>query len=312
MQMAKAGQTGGSTKRGYDVLGNVGRGRPPAGVTMSATASGLTYTAHLVETSDPTVLPVLAEKYTQLRIKGLQQSPHSFSATLEGEQAIEQKEKLERISIPNKHIVVVVAQEKGANAVPWYENEWVAQATLYGPNTWKQHTHAFHVAHPNVSPLTNEELERTSLAPAERKDTTAFWHMTALYVDANHRRRGLANQLCLFTFDVIKRTSAPIQQAELRIFVKPTNLVVVGMYAQLGFVTLSGNEGGMGAPYVTLSEAAFVAGDMAMLPDDYAQQSGFTTRAGLIMAKSLDHLSDVGGGQEVGIAIVQDWNATVR
>jgi len=231
------------------------------------------YTPYLLPTNDKQLLPLLANKYTQLRLKGLIQSPQSFSASFEGEKSLSEKEQIERLQVANKHIVVIVAHSQN-DCTPWYECEWVAQVTLYGPNTWQDHILPFKQAVPFQMQLQDDQFINTTQVHSNQIDRTAFWHMTALYVDANHRRLGLGNQLCKFAFEVMQ---AKEQNYEVRIIIKPTNTVVIAMYEHLQFIQLSQT--------VSLSEATFAAGDQSTLPNGYQENEAFTNRHGIIMTR---------------------------
>ncbi|PWN33147.1 uncharacterized protein FA14DRAFT_109942, partial [Meira miltonrushii] len=216
-----------------------------------------------------------AQKYTKLRLKGLVQSPQSFSATLQGEQSLSEEQQIERLKIRNKHIIVIVASHQNKN-LAWYDCEWVAQATLYGPNTWQDHIAPFKQAFTPPMQLQDDQMIGTTQVHTDQLDDTAFWHMTALYVDASHRRRGLGNQLCKFAFEVMQSKTASTS-SEMRIIIKPTNTIVIAMYEQIQFIKLP--------QPVSLSEATFAAGDQSTLPNKYEQQEAYTSRSGIIMTR---------------------------
>lgn len=239
------------------------------------------YTAHVLETDDDAIRERLADRYTALRIKGLRQSPDAFSATLEGETALSQREKLTRISLPKKNIIVVVASLATDPDKHWWQHEWVAQATVWGPHTWGEHVSPFRNTHASAEgqQMTEEQTLKTTLST--NTSTTRFFHMTALYVDFDHRKRGLAKLLCDRAFQrIVETTRDNADQAELRIIIKPTNTVVVRMYEQMGFRACSEVQS-------TLAEATFAAGDQTSLPQGYDELPLYTTRKGLIMVKDI-------------------------
>lgn len=233
------------------------------------------YLPYILPTNDEQLLSLLAQKYTQLRIKGLLQSPQSFSATLQGEQSLTKEQQIDRLKVPKKKIIVIVAYPQN-ESIAWYNCEWVAQATLYGPNTWQDHIAPFKQALPSQMQLHDVQIIGTTQVHANQLDNTAFWHMTALYVDASHRRRRLGNQLCRFAFEVMQANPA-CTSSEMRIIIKPTNTIVVGMYEQLQFIKQ--------IQPVSLSEATFAAGDQNTLPNKYEQQEAYTNRSGIIMTR---------------------------
>lgn len=251
------------------------------------------FTSHVLLASDgpdtsrnDALVTYLADKYTALRIAGLEQSPQSFSATLQAELQLTAAEKIARILTPDKHIMVIVKRdaESTPSKKPWYDCEWIGQATCFGPLIWNECISPFTNTHAN-NHLSENELH--SLAGPARLSPnishTAYWHMTALYIDIAHRRLGLAKKLCLAAFDYIKNVSklGGSHSAVLRIIIKPTNLVVLDMYKSLGFKVVDG-------VLSTLAEAAHCAGDQGSLPANYEEQKAYTTRGGLFMLKHVE------------------------
>jgi ribosomal protein S18 acetylase RimI-like enzyme len=242
----------------------------------------MAYTAHVLRTDDDAVRKYFAGRYTALRIQGLKQSPDAFSATLEGESVLTEEEQLARICMPKKDIFVVVASsdDDEQHNGDWWEREWVAQATVWGPHTWEEHVAPFQHTHAKSDRhLSDKELALTT--QIADKSSALFFHMTALYVDVGHRRKGLANLLCEHIFSHLAAMTKPIAQlAELRIIIKPTNVVVMKMYEQLGFVPVADVMS-------TLAEATYAAGDQSSLPDRFEEDLLYTTRRGLFMYKSI-------------------------
>lgn len=253
------------------------------------------YTSHVLLAGNSTdtekteaLIPYLADKYTTLRIAGLEQSPQSFSATLQGELQLNSDEKINRILVSNKHVMVIVKQSFGllTSKKPWYDEEWVGQATLFGPLSWNEYISPFKHTHPGKE-LSEDQLlllaGPTDQLSQNGSVRVAYWHMTALYIDVNHRRLGLAKKLCLAAFNYIKGVSKVhgYRDAVLRIIIKPTNLVVLDMYKSLGFEVVDG-------ALSTLAEATICAGDQGSLPTDYEEQKGYTTRGGSFMLKYMD------------------------
>ncbi|KAJ9660113.1 hypothetical protein H2198_002810 [Neophaeococcomyces mojaviensis] len=234
------------------------------------------------------LIAFLADKYTALRVAGLKQSPQSFSATLDGELRLTLPEKLKRIQQHNKHILVVVKQSSGSasSGNPWYDSPWVGQATLFGPMRWEEYIAPLQSI-PLPEALTDDQIQLLAGVHGQQsprtKLGTAFWHMTALYIDVTHRRLGLAKKLCLAAFEHIKNESVAkgYQSALLRIIIKPTNTVVVDMYRSLGFDIVEG-------PRATLAEATKCAEDTDSLPADYREQAAYMGRGGLFMLKHID------------------------
>lgn len=253
------------------------------------------YTAHVLLNNDTPNTPkndvlvrYLADKYASLRVSGLEQSPQSFSATLQDELRLAVEEKISRILVSKKHILVIVKRALDANMPErlWYDEEWVGQATLFGPLSWEVYSSPFRKTHTHAS-LSNSQVQLlagwTDEVPKTDLAKTAYWHMTALYIDVNHRRLGLAKKLCLAAFEHIRNISSleNFDRALLRIIIKPTNTVVVDMYRSLGFSVVDGL-------FSTLAEATVCAGDHESLPPNYGERKDYTGRGGLFMLKPID------------------------
>jgi hypothetical protein len=248
-----------------------------------STTQAVTYTCHLLPTHDPLLLPLLAEKYTQLRIRSLEQAPNAFSGTIEAEESLSTQQQQARLLIPNKHIIIVVAKYVDSHQADkaWYENEWVGQAVLFGPNTWESHTKCFQV--PQLAPpLTSDELDTTTLFPTQ-KQTTAFWSANSLFVDIDHRKIGVTRKLCYAILDLtLQSLQDPYEnfkQAEIRIVIHPDNTAIIALYKFMGFTVVEGE----GKAKMTLPEATTAAGDQDMMPSDYMTREYYGWRGGLIM-----------------------------
>lgn len=196
-----------------------------------------------------------AQRYADLRISGLEQSPHAFSTTIEVEKQMETHAGLRRLQEPQKTIFVCVNQET---------DDWVGQVTLIGPLNRSEYDASFQV-------LPGSDSSRS---PSLQDDPRgAYWHMTALYVDDRMRGRGLARLLCEECF-------AFIGSGQLRILIKPDNAVVVQMYKRMGFEVLSEKT--------TLFEAIHASRDgFDRLPHNAASSPLYTTRTGLVMIKQV-------------------------
>ncbi|SJX65674.1 related to Acetyltransferase, GNAT family [Sporisorium reilianum f. sp. reilianum] len=194
-----------------------------------------------------------AQRYTELRIAGLERSPHAFSTTVAVEAQLTAHTRAARLQEPQKTIFVCVNQDT---------QEWVGQVTLIGPLTRAEYDSSFQIL-PGRESATSPSLG----------DATgdAYWHMTALYVDDRIRGRGLARLLCEACFGYIG-------QGQLRIVIKPDNTVVVEMYKRMGFEMLEGTA--------ALIEAVHASRDgYDRLPQDAHEDLGYTTRGGIVMVK---------------------------
>ncbi|PWN94118.1 hypothetical protein FA10DRAFT_216217, partial [Acaromyces ingoldii] len=209
--------------------------------------------------------------YSNLKLKGLTQSPDAFSSTLASESGLSDAAKLARLTRTDRSVFVVEDT---------HTHEWVGQVVLVGPLTLEEYTAPFEGAPPTI--VTDEkelQVNRGGDAGAGRH----FWHLTSLYVDVDHRKRGLANDLCDAAYAFIQRhkasDSGKAQTQTLRIIIKPGNLVVVKMYERMDFHLVEDRR-------ATLAEAIRCSGEEE-LPSDYRQKPQFNTRGGLIMVKTL-------------------------
>jgi ribosomal protein S18 acetylase RimI-like enzyme len=204
---------------------------------------------------------------------GLLQSPDSFSSTYDEEVALTDAEKLEALR-RSKRTTIIVAQT-GNKHNDWSQADWAGQVTLLGPFTRAEYLAPYLETHEDRR-HSFEELN-TIFEPVSTDDSSAvYWHMTALYVLNDHRRRGLGDQLCRKAFEVIQEHSNGAA-SELRIVIKPGNGTVTRMYERLGFDTREGKS--------TLAEAIAASEGPEALPVDYAQKETFFRRNGLIMVK---------------------------
>jgi ribosomal protein S18 acetylase RimI-like enzyme len=216
----------------------------------------------------------LAVKSAALRLAGLLQSPDSFSSTYDEEVSLADAEKLEMLRRP-KRITIIIAQTGDKN-IDWTQAQWAGQVTLLGPYTRAEYLAPYLETHKDGRGLSLTELNAI-FDPITLDDSSAvYWHMTALYVLKDHRRRGLGDQLCKKAFEVIQEHRSDAG-SELRIVIKPGNGIVARMYERLGFETRKGRS--------TLAEAIVASEGPAALPVDYTLKEAFFERNGLIMVK---------------------------
>ncbi|TKY88268.1 hypothetical protein EX895_002978 [Sporisorium graminicola] len=194
-----------------------------------------------------------AQKYTDLRIAGLERSPHAFSTTVAIESQLTSDKRLARLQELQKTILICVNQDT---------DEWAGQVTLIGPLTRSEYDLSFQIL-PGTESATSPSLADES--------NGAYWHMTALYVDDHIRGRGLARLLCEECFRYIGK-------GQLRIIIKPDNMVVIEMYKRMGFEVLIG--------HAALIEAIHASRDgFDKLPAGAAGDPSYTTRGGIVMVK---------------------------
>lgn len=234
----------------------------------------MSYEAHVLPHEAPN-LSLYSEKYSLLRLEALQQSSDAFSSTYESELALTREERLARLE-QEKRIVVIVATQTGKQS--WLEEEWVGQVTLIGPMTKVEYFEPFTLQEslpPNFYTF-EEEL------PTPGEAANCYFHMTALYVDSNHRRRGIANLLCEKSFEIAAAAAAAAdgyKRVDMRIIIKPNNGAVVEMYKRLGFKIALEKS--------TLAEAIVASGEKNNLPSSWQSDRNYNTRGGVIMVRHI-------------------------
>jgi ribosomal protein S18 acetylase RimI-like enzyme len=231
------------------------------------------YTTHVLR-ANQSDSQHLAVKSAALRLAGLLQSPDSFSSTYDEEIALTDADKLRALLRP-KRTTIIVAQTGDKNN-DWSQADWAGQVTLLGPFTRAEYLAPYLETHEDGRRLSVAELD-AMFEPISSNDRSAvYWHMTALYVLNEHRRRGLGDQLCRKAFEVIQK-HADGSASELHIVIKPSNGIVARMYERLGFETREGRS--------TLAEAIAASEGPGALPVDYAQNEKYFGRSGLIMVR---------------------------
>lgn len=200
-------------------------------------------------------LPSLAQKYKQLRLSALTQSPTAFSSTLAAESPFSDSVWIERLSAdPCRHNFV--AQHQASTGK---DGGWVAQITVLGPVSAEAYT------------LSDEAGQ-----PAVRTDQVEEkWQLLSLYTLPEHRGKGVGKDLCKEVFKWLKQRGAGEEGAakvvRVRLMIKPDNTGAVRLYEGLGF-----EHAGM----CTLAEALKANGDGDALPADgggerYQRRSGY-------------------------------------
>jgi ribosomal protein S18 acetylase RimI-like enzyme len=218
-------------------------------------------------------LSLCADKYSELRLTALRQSPEAFSGTIGDEMEMTPQQRLARMLQPQRRVVIVAVQ---SGKQDWLQEDWAGSVTLLGPRDKQEYFAPFNLhqsTKDTPKDFTFDSDDGTAELVAKRK-VNAFYHMTALFVDKNHRRRGIAKMLCDRSFQVAVEQS---RQADMRIFIAPTNFAVFDMYKQLGFKTAHEK--------CTLAEALVASNDP--LPAAYDTDSKYNTRGGIIMIRHL-------------------------
>jgi ribosomal protein S18 acetylase RimI-like enzyme len=232
------------------------------------------YAAHVLPQKGDN-LSLHADKYSELRTTALRQSPKEFSGTIEDEQAMTKEQRIDRLLQSNRKVVIVAVQ---SGETDWIDEEWVGSSVILGPMTKEAYFKPFTIHKQEEIPSTLLEQRFTFSSEDQRsikgRDPRGYYHMTALFVDENHRRRGIANILCERSFHLAIDES---KQADMRIFVAPDNVKVLKMYDRLGFKTVKET--------CTYSEARVASKDP--LPVDFDTNSKLNSRGGIIMVKHL-------------------------
>ncbi|RTE85168.1 hypothetical protein BHE90_000320 [Fusarium euwallaceae] len=210
--------------------------------------------------SKTTSIEKSAELYRNLRLKALQTSPESFSSTFDIESAFTEGDWIRRLLEEDRENFVCAATTRGADATT--SVEWVGQLTIRGPVSRTDYT-----------------LPETSGQPAPGLDEDEErWQMLSLFNLAEHRGKGLGQNLCREALNHLQQTRQS-PNILVRLMVKPQNTVTVHLYEKLGFATVG---------KCTLAEALVANGDGHLLPEDTADPK-YSTRSGLIMTLRVPH-----------------------
>ncbi|KAI5459098.1 hypothetical protein BGZ63DRAFT_415756 [Mariannaea sp. PMI_226] len=193
----------------------------------------------------------LAEKYKQLRLAALQQSPDAFSSTYEDESKYSDEIWLQRVFNSTKKTFVCVDRSDGS---------WVAQVSILGPLKREAFLLPDEAGQPEV--LSDEEEEK--------------WQMVALYTLPSHRRKGLGKVLCQEAFQHLVETRGGPKKVRVRIMVKPQNVASVKLYQSLDFVDCG---------RCTLEEALTINGED--IPENPSADK-YRVRSGYVMALQLE------------------------
>lgn len=164
------------------------------------------YTTHVLH-GDRSDSQHLAIKSAALRLAGLLQSPDSFSSTYDEEVALTDAQKLESLQRSKRTIIVAQTGDKSND---WSQADWAGQVTLLGPFTRAGYFAPYLETHEDERRLSLAELDAIFDTVSSNDSSAVYWHMTALYVLNDHRRRGLGDQLCRKA----SRSSSSIQKVQ--------------------------------------------------------------------------------------------------
>lgn len=196
-----------------------------------------------------------AAKYRELRLRGLQASPSSFSSTYEIESAFTEADWIDRLSVPGRENFICVA--KASDTAQSDKGDWIGQVTLRGP----------------LSKL-EFSLAKESGQLLGESDEEERWQLLSLFILPEHRGAGLGGTLCRKTLNYLQSYQSSPDKVHVRLMIKAENQAAVKLYEHLGFAH-SGK--------CTLAEALLANGDGHLIPSD-ASSPKYSARTGLIMS----------------------------
>jgi len=236
---------------------------------MSHTPTPITYTYRMfhLPTDDPLKLAYYAGKFSTLHLSALQTSPTAFGTTFVRESAWNATEWIGRLTRPNMHTFVAVAYDVDLplEKQTLETGDWIGCGTLIGPTPYETYD--------------IPEGGGPQLGPDSEEDK---WHMTFVYNEPLHRRKGVSKRLIQSSLDYTEALAREQgKKSWMRIFIHPSNLVVKDLYSGLGF-----REAG----HCTFVEAVQANGDPELLPEDggYSDKEKYHTRLGLTMMRRSD------------------------
>jgi GNAT superfamily N-acetyltransferase len=192
----------------------------------------------------------LRESPPPCELSALSVSASSLSSTFDIESVFTAQEWIERLERPlvNNFIAVAYSSEANPDKQTIYSGHWVGSATLLGP-----------------IPKANYELSESGGPEIGEDDFESKWQMTAVYMNPEHRRNGVARMLIKGALDYAAMESGKGKRCRTRIMIHPSNIVVKDLYDGLGFVD---------AGRCTLAEAFLSTGDEKLLPGKNVAFSG--------------------------------------
>lgn len=228
-------------------------------------ASSSHYTYFRVSKGEDDILSAV-EKYKELRLRALKQSPTSFSSTYDTEAAFTNDAWISRLSGAGRETFICAASPR--NPTPEHDvsvpskTEWVAQVTLLGPQP--QEAFVLPAESGQPMPASDEEEER--------------WQMLSLFTLPLHRGQGIAKELCREALEYLKSYQTCPKHVRIRLMVKPENHATVKIYRQLQFTQVG---------KCNLAEALVANGDGELVPKGYGDDMKYSARNGLIMMAEL-------------------------
>ncbi|KAF4551384.1 Hypothetical protein D9617_13g098820 [Elsinoe fawcettii] len=222
-----------------------------------------------VPKNDPSTIPILAQKYRDLRLTGLKLSPNSFSSTIEAEQQYPDEVWQQRLLQSDlETFICAVApstEDSSSSSIDSDEVEWIAQLTVRGP---------IDAATFELPAEANQPFKAADAPPSEER-----WQVLGLYVLPDFRGHRLAFRLCSSAFDYLRISriskATGCSQIRLRTMIKTDNIVSVSLFKKLGF-----------CDYGLCTRAEGMVANGETLPD--VLDDGYTWRGGTILMRLIE------------------------
>ncbi|KAF5353899.1 hypothetical protein D9756_007110 [Leucocoprinus leucothites] len=173
-------------------------------------------------------------QYKELHLKALKTNPEHFATTYEQALSLSFEEWKSRIQSRDKVTIVAVAPLQGSLVKGPKESDlqqkWVGMVTVIGPKT----------------------LQRFGFTPPRSVqghsgyDLESYFCIVGVWVDPDHRRKGLARKMMEGGIGWIQADDVPDQPVEKRTLVLQVtedNQEAIGMYSSMGFNFVKADEG---------------------------------------------------------------------
>lgn len=235
-------------------------GPPPRPITY-------TYRVFHLPTDDPVKLYYYAGKFSALHLSALQTSASAFGTTFARESAWDATQWVGRITRPGMHTFIAVAYhtDMPTETQSLETGDWIGCGTLVGPTPYETY-YLPESGGPDLGPDTEEDK----------------WHMTFVYNEPLHRRKGVSKMLIQASLDYTDGLARDQgKKSWMRIFISPDNLLVKSLYAGLGFKD-AGN--------CTYAEAVPANGDPDLMPEGggFDEKEKYHKRDGVCMMRRSD------------------------
>jgi len=217
---------------------------------------------------DPNKLLYYAGKFSTLHLSALQKSAGSFGSTFARESAWNIDQWVARLTRPSMHtfIAVAYAVDLPSEQQTLETGDWIGCGTLIGPTPYE----IYHVpasGGPQLGPDSEEDK----------------WHMTFVYNEPSHRRKGVSKRLILASCEYTdKIANQQGKKSWMRVYMHPSAVAARSLYTSCGF-----KEAGD----CSWHEAAHGNGDADLLPEDHDSENNrekYHSRIGLGLMRRSD------------------------